>query len=202
MMSKGKPITNSQNAWGKDQWHNDLTGTLDGDKKEEGRRGDETGFQTPSLASTFSFMPCDDALHYFIPGAFGIHMISHMSRMSHTCAANSSCMYPHPYPTALYLIERIDQAGDGWYSDCADDLHLCDFIRVACMQTTCCMSISGRQPRGGDQVLEWLLEEGTFDCVESNVPNVVEEFCMAHSAAIGQRLLVRIEGLEWRVHLP
>ena len=37
---------------------------------------------------------------------------------------------------------------------------------------------------------------------EPNVPNVVEEFCMAHSTAIGQRLLVRIEGLEWRVRLP
>ena len=51
-------------------------------------------------------------------------------------------------------------------------------------------------------MLERLLEEGTFDRVEPNVPNVVEEFCMAHSAAIGQRLLVRIEGLERRVHLP
>ena len=70
------------------------------------------------------------------------------------------------------------------------------------MQTACHMSISGRQPRGGDQVLVQLLEEGTFDRVEPNIPNVVEEFCMAHSAAIGQRLLVRIEGLEWRVCLP
>ena len=35
-------------------------------------------------------------------------------------------------------------------------------------------------------MLERLLEEGIFDCVEPNVPNVVEEFCMAHSAAIGQ----------------
>ena len=63
------------------------------------------------------------------------------------------------------------------------------------------MFISGRQPRGGDQVLERLLEEGTFDRVEPNIPNVVKEFCMAHLAAIGQRLLVRIEGLERRVSL-
>ena len=48
-------------------------------------------------------------------------------------------------------------------------------------------------------MLERLLEEGTFDRVEPNIPNVVEEFCMAHAAAIGQRLLVRIEGLERRV---
>ena len=50
-------------------------------------------------------------------------------------------------------------------------------------------------------MLERLLEEGIFDHVEPNVPNVVEEFCMAHSAAIGQRLLLRIEGLERRVSL-
>ena len=105
---------------------------------------------------------------------------------------------PH---TTHSLIERVDKAGDGWYSDCADDLHLCDFIWFARMQTACHMSISGRQPQGGDQVLERLLEEGTFDRVEPNIPNAVEEFCMAHLAAIGQQLLVRIKGLEQRVSL-
>ena len=49
---------------------------------------------------------------------------------------------------------------------------------------------------GGDQVLERLLEEGIFDQAELNTPHVVEEFCMAHAAAIGQRLLVHIERLE------
>src|ERR1700743_847458 len=147
-------------------------------------------------------MPRDDASRYFVPGAFGTHTISRMSRMSHSRAANSSRMYPCPYPSALFLIERIDQAGDGWYGDCADDLHLRDFIWFARMQPARHMSISGQQPRGGDQVLERLLEEGTFDQVKPNVPNVVEEFCMAYSAAIGQRLLVRIEGLERRVRLP
>ena len=144
-------------------------------------------------------MPRDNASHYFIPRAFSSHTISRMSRMTHTRAANSMRMYPRPYPTAHSLIERIDEAGDGWYSDCADDLHLRNFILFARMQTARRMSISGRQPQGGDQVLERLLEEGTFDRVEPNIPNVVEEFCMAHAAAIGQRLLVRIEGLERRV---
>jgi len=144
-------------------------------------------------------MPRDNASRYFIPGAFSSHTISRMSRMTHTRAANSTRMYPRPYPTAHSLIERIDEAGDGWYSDCADDLHLRDFIWFARMQTARRMSISGRQPRGGDQVLERLLEEGIFDRVEPNIPNAVEEFCMAHAAAIGQRLLVRIEGLERRV---
>ena len=141
-------------------------------------------------------MPRDNTSRYFVPGAFSSHTVSCMSHMTHTCTANSLHMYPHPYPTAHFLIKRIDQAGDGWYSDCADNLHLRNFIWFARMQTACRMSISGRQPRGGDQVLERLLEEGIFDRVEPNVPNVVEEFCIAHSAAIGQRLLVRIEGLE------
>ena len=123
-------------------------------------------------------------------------MVSHISHMTHTCAANSLHMYPHPYPTALSLIKRIDQAGDGWYSDCTDNLHLHNFIWFTCMQTARHMSISERQPQGGNQVLERLLEEGIFDCVEPNVPSVVEEFCMAHSGAISQQLLVRIEGLE------
>ena len=48
-------------------------------------------------------------------------------------------------------------------------------------------------------MLKRLLEEGTFDRVEPNMPNAVEEFCMAHLAAIGQWLLMRIEGLERRV---
>ena len=91
-------------------------------------------------------MPCDNASRYFIPGAFSSHTISRMSRMTHTRAANSTRMYPCPYPTTHSLIERIDEAGDGWYSNCADDLHLRDFIWFACMQTARRMSISGRQP--------------------------------------------------------
>ena len=50
-------------------------------------------------------------------------------------------------------------------------------------------------------MLERLLKEGTFDRVEPNTPNMVEEFCMAHSAPIDQRLLMRIKGLERRVSL-
>ena len=73
-------------------------------------------------------------------------MISHMSHMTHTHAANSMCMYLYPYPTAHPLIERVDEAGDGWYSDCADNLHLRNFIWFARMQTARHMSISGRQP--------------------------------------------------------
>ena len=114
--------------------------------------------------------------------------------MTHTHAANSTRMYPRPYPTAHSLIERVDEAGDGWYSDCADDLHLRDFIWFVHMQTACHMSISGRQPRGGDQVLERLLEEGTFNHVEPNIPNAVKEFCMALSGPLYPKLSTCFEG--------
>ena len=181
----------------RDQWHFSLERELEGDKRGMGTRKINQAFRLAPL--TYFAMPRDNASRYFIPGAFSSHTISQMSRMTHTRAANSTRMYPRPYPTAHSLIERIDEAGDGWYSDCADDLHLRNFIWFARMQTARRMSISGRQPRGGDQVLERLLEEGTFDRVEPNIPNAIEEFCMAHAAAIGQRLLVRIEGLERRV---
>ena len=107
MMSKRKSTTNSRNAWGKDQWHNGLTSALDGDKRRR-ERGGETGFQIPSPTPTFSFMPHDGALCYFVPGAFRTHMILCMSHMSHTHAANSSHMYPCLYPTALSLSGRRD----------------------------------------------------------------------------------------------
>ena len=38
MMGNGETATNSKNAWGGGQWHNNLTSVLDGDKKEGGVR--------------------------------------------------------------------------------------------------------------------------------------------------------------------
>ena len=73
VMSNGDPATNSKNAWGGGQWHNNLTSILEGDKKGE---RSETGFPTPPITSTFPFMPHDDASRYFVPGAFGTHTIS------------------------------------------------------------------------------------------------------------------------------
>ena len=150
------------------------------DKRKRTKKEDRQDLH-PLPFLTLPSMPRDNAAHYSVPGAFSSHTVSHMSCMTHTCAANSSHMYPCPYPTALSLIKRIDQAGDGWYSDCTDDLHLCSFIWFACMQATHCMSISRRQPQGGDQVLERLLEEGIFDCVEPN--------CQGHSTLSSQCVL-------------
>ena len=52
-----------------------------------------------------------------------------------------------------------------------------------------------------DQVLDRLLVEGIFDREEPNMRSAAEEMSMAHSAAMVQRLLMRIESLEHRVRL-
>ena len=58
------------------------------------------------------------------------------------------------------------------------------------------------QVRNINQILDQLLVEGIFDREEPNMRSAAEEMSMAHSAAMVQRLLMRIESLEHRVHLP
>jgi hypothetical protein len=49
-------------------------------------------------------------------------------------------------------------------------------------------------------ILDWLLEEGTFDCNgNTDTPNSFEEFAMGHSSAMANRLLMCIESLEAEV---
>ena len=43
------------------------------------------------------------------------------------------------------------------------------------------------------------MEEGTFDRRDPDAPDVMEELAMAHSSAMAQRLLMRIEKLEKQV---
>ena len=50
-----------------------------------------------------------------------------------------------------------------------------------------------------DRVLERLMEEGTFDRRDPDVPDVREELAMAHSSAMAQCLLMRVEKLEKQV---
>ena len=59
----------------------------------------------------------------------------------------------------------------------------------------------GTRVRNIDQVLDWLLVEGVFDQEEPNMRSAAEEMSMVHSAAIVQRLLMRIESLEHWVYL-
>ena len=146
-------------------------------------------------------MPCDNLNRYYVPGGYGQRTITRMSRMAYACSANSTAMYARPYASADSLIQRVDGQGEDWYHDEANDLHLCDFIWFAQMQTARRMRDRGTRVRNIDRVLDWLLVEGIFDREEPNMRSVAEEMSMVHSAAMVQRLLMRIKSLEHRVRL-
>ena len=59
----------------------------------------------------------------------------------------------------------------------------------------------GTRVRKIDRVLDRLLVEGIFDKEEPNMRSAAEEMSMVHSAAMVQRLLMRIESLEHWVRL-
>ena len=59
----------------------------------------------------------------------------------------------------------------------------------------------GTQVRNLDRVLDLLLAEGIFDREEPDMRSAAEEMSMAHSAAMVQRLLMRIESLKHQVRL-
>ena len=124
-----------------------------------------------------------------------------MSRMVYSRSANSTTMYARPYTTADSLIQRVDQQGEDWYHDEASDLHLRDFIWFARMQTARRMRDQGMRVRNIDRVLDQLLVEGMFDREEPNMRSTAKEMSMAHSSAMVQRLLMRIESLEYQVCL-
>ena len=90
----------------------------------------------------------------------------------------------------------MDNQGEDWYHDEANDLHLRDFIWFTQMQTARQMRDRGTRVRNIDQVLDRLLVEGIFDREEPNMQSAAEEMSRAHSAAMVQRLLMRIESLE------
>ena len=121
--------------------------------------------------------------------------------MAYSRSANSTAMYARPYATADSLIQRVDRPGEDWYHDEANDLHLRDFIWFTRMQTARRMRDCGTRVRNIDRVLDWLLVEGIFDREEPNMRSAAEEMSMAHSAAMVQRLMMRIESLEHRVRL-
>ena len=79
-------------------------------------------------------MPRDNLNHHYVPGGYGQHTITHMSRMAYSRLANSTAMYARPYATADSLIQRVDSQGEDWYHDEANNLHLQDFIWFTQMQ--------------------------------------------------------------------
>ena len=141
-------------------------------------------------------MQHDNLNRYYMPGGYGQHTITRMSRMAYSHSANSTAMYARPYATADSLVQRVDGQGKDWYYDEANNLHLRNFIWFARMQTAQRMRDQGTRVRNIDWVLDRLLVEGIFDREEPNMRSAAEEMSMAHSAAMVQRLLMRIESLE------
>ena len=89
-------------------------------------------------------------------------------------------MYAHPYTTVDFLIQRVDQQEEDWYHDKANDLHLCDFVWFAWMQTAQRMRDRGTWVRNINWVLDWLLVKGVFDREELNMRNAPKEMSMVH----------------------
>ena len=94
-----------------------------------------SGDSLPTLSTSYFIMPHDNLNRYYMPGGYGQHTITRMSRMAYAHSANSTAMYTRLYATADSLIQRIDQQGEDWYHDEANDLHLHNFIWYAQMQT-------------------------------------------------------------------
>ena len=141
-------------------------------------------------------MPRNNLNRYYVPGGYGQRTISRMSQVAYSHSANSTAMYARPYATADSLIQRVDGQGEDWYQDEANDLHLWDFIWFTQMQMARQMRDRGTRVRNINQVLDQLLVEGIFNQEEPNMRSAAEEMSMAHSAAMVQRLLMRIESLE------
>ena len=160
-----------------------------------------SGNSLPTLSISYPIMPRNNLNCYYVPGGYGQRTITCMSRMAYARSANSTAMYARPYATADSLIQRVDSQGEDWYHNKANDLHLRDFIWFARMQTARRMRGRGTRVRNIDRVLDRLLVEGIFDQEEPNMRSAAEEMSMAHSAAMVQRLLMRIESLKHRVRL-
>ena len=99
-------------------------------------------------------------------------------------------------------MERVDGVGNTWYNTLVDDLYLCNFVFFTRMQTVHCMMDRYRCFPKRDKFLDHLMEEGTFDHQDPDYSNTQEQFAMAYSASMVQRLLVRIEHLESEVGCP
>ena len=95
-----------------------------------------------------------------------------------------------------HIADHMNVEGTDWYSSPAEDLYLRDFVWFTQMQTACRMTERYCCFPHRDKVLDCLLEEGSFDRREPDLPNAQEQFAMAYSASMVQHLLVRIEHLE------
>ena len=81
------------------------------------------------------------------------------------------------------------------------DLHPQDFVFQAQIQTVRCMSQHALCFPSWDRVLEWLMEEGTFDREAPELRSHSEQYAMGHALVMVNCLLMHIEMLESQVRL-
>src|SRR5258705_4373336 len=155
----------------------------------------------PQLLS-FVTMPRDLQGRYWAHGNFHSRVITRMSNVNHPRARGTTHFSPTPYPSSDTIIARMDADDDHWYHDTSADLHPHDFIFQAQIQTARRLSQRAVRFPSRDLVLERLLEEGTFDREAPELRSHSEEYAMAHSSAMVNRLLMRIETLESQVCKP
>ena len=144
-------------------------------------------------------MPSDDRNRYFVRGSFQHRTISRMSRANHSRSRLSTRYHPAPYRFPSLMMDQVDSPSYNWYHDEGQDLHQRDFLFLAWMQTARRMQQWVERFPDRDRVLERLMEEGTFDRRDPDMPDAREELAMAHSSAMVQRLLMRIEKVEREV---
>jgi hypothetical protein len=120
-----------------------------------------------------------------------------MSSRPYTRARGSSRFQTLPYPTPRIIGARVDDhSSDAWYQHTGEDLYFLDFLFQSRMQTAHRLSQRVERFPSRDRVLERLLVEGTFDRDDVSAGIAVG---MQYSAALCQRLLLRVERLEERV---
>src|SRR5258705_4392496 len=159
--------------------------------------------QGPHTQLHFLFtMPRDLQGHYWAHGNFHSRVVTRMSTTNYSRARGTTRFSPTPYPSSDAIIARMDEEDDRWYHDTGTDLHPRDFLFQARIQTARHMSQRAVCFPSRDRVLERLLEEGTFDREAPELWSHSEEYAMAHSSAMVNRLLMRIETLESQVCKP
>ena len=144
-------------------------------------------------------MPRDLQGRHWAHGNFHSRVVTRMSTANYPRARGTTRFSPTPYPSADSIIARMDADDDYWYHDTGADLHPRDFIFQARIQTARRLSQRAVRFPSRDLVLERLLEEGTFDREAPELRSHSEEYAMAHSSAMVNRLLMRIETLESQV---
>ena len=132
---------------------------------------------------------------YFARGTFQHRVITHQSLASYDRARDSTCQYPHPYPSPAIIALHMEGDGD-WYNHTGRDLHLIDLLFQSHIQTAHCMSQCVDRFPNQDWVLEWLMVEGLFDCREPDHVHIAEMRANWLSVALTERVLERVKNCQ------